>query len=209
MPAICFHWRFFHHVCTVSVLSVASVIRFRVVSSVVLAFSISIYSEQEVFTPSTCVSWSWDGCCTCTCRRGRSGFVNKSVERVHVQCDALPSEKWQRQQHHLPFFLTSHLTMIKITYNKVTICEYQSVIWFHVVHVKVIMWPSKIIKNWFHLIGSLIYVIYLGLCWPMIDRKLFDSAAHQMLSLSWESSHLIREYSELKGVADLRFQSRS
>lgn len=57
--------------------------------------------------------------CTCTCRRGRSGFVNKSVERVHVQCDALPSEKWQRQRHHLPFFLTSHLTMIKITYNKV------------------------------------------------------------------------------------------
>lgn len=38
------------------VLSVASVISFRVVSSVVLAFSISIYSEQEVFTPSTCVS---------------------------------------------------------------------------------------------------------------------------------------------------------
>lgn len=35
------------HVCTVSVLSVASVITFRVLSSVVLAFSISIYLEQE------------------------------------------------------------------------------------------------------------------------------------------------------------------
>lgn len=140
MPAICFHWRFFHHVCTVSVLSVASVIRFRVVSSVVLAFSISIYSEQEVFRPSTCVSWSWDGCfehfitlvaepfgwvgggrdsraCACA-HAGVAALVWKQECGKGSRAMRRPAlGEMTTATASSTIFLTSHLTMIKITYN--------------------------------------------------------------------------------------------